>query len=218
MPPAPTCPRSNGRAGEGLASFLGGSGIHRSKLRRGPVGFRPGSDDPGRFPIRSPKGSDPGLRRGEPRRFPFRGPLARRLRSPLDLRRKWDRPRPHASSSTAQPSLPWLASRRTPPASAVVAGWSFSPFPEIRSSSRSAMMHRHSESRQAESGDSRLWITGISRISRRPLRPLAPDDGNRGRGRGPRGSRRAGPRPGFQSCSAAGTRAPFFASSSITRR
>src|SRR6185503_11283057 len=26
------------------------------------------------------KGSDPGLRRGEPRRFPFRGPLARRLR------------------------------------------------------------------------------------------------------------------------------------------
>ncbi|MEA2235100.1 MAG: hypothetical protein QOD83_4916 [Solirubrobacteraceae bacterium] len=47
MPPAPTCPRSECRAGEGLASFLGGSGSGRGLATS--VGSQ---SDPRRDPIR----------------------------------------------------------------------------------------------------------------------------------------------------------------------
>jgi hypothetical protein len=117
-----------------------------------PVGFRPRSCDPGRFPFAgpSPEGSGSAGR-------------SKKVGSACASRFSFDRP----------PSLQWPPSRKMTPASAVVAIWNFSPLPEIRSSSRTITMTRRPESRQAESGGSCLWITGISWISRAFRRPLS---------------------------------------------
>jgi hypothetical protein len=143
----PLVPGPNCRAGEGLASFLGGSGLsRRSKLRRGPC----------RVPAEV-------LR---PRSVPFRGSFGRSLRFRWTLEESGIGLRLTLLLRRPAPPLRWLASRRTPPASAVAALWNFLPLREVRSSSRTALMPRLPESRQGESWPFCLWITGISWISR----------------------------------------------------
>jgi hypothetical protein len=147
-PPAPTCPRSEYRAGEGLASFLGGSGLSlRSKLRRGPC----------RVPAEV-------LR---PRSVPFRGPSARRLRSPLDLRRKWDRPKPHASSSRARSTASVACA---PKSTARFRGGRVSQLSSVAGSPFLIAKGHNGAAIRFAKGESCpfcLWITGISRISPR---------------------------------------------------
>jgi hypothetical protein len=165
----PLVPGPNCRAGEGLASFLGGSnafGASSSGIRGSGRGLA--------TPVGSLRASA-----GRTRHLPVCGSFGRSFRFRMDLRRNWDRLAPHASSSKILPSLPWLAIRRSPPASAVVAFPSFLPLREVRSSSRRATMTRHPESRQVESGPFRLWITRITRISGRiaPIFPAGPQFG-----------------------------------------
>jgi hypothetical protein len=105
------------------------------------IGFRPGSCDPGRFPIGRPSEQ-------APTGFPIRvlskrtsmGPFA--VPSPegsgsAGLREKWVRtwvsPPPRASFPAAPPPLLRLRSRRTSAASAVAALKSVRPFPGGRS-------------------------------------------------------------------------------------
>jgi hypothetical protein len=150
----PLVPGPNCRAGEGLASSLGGSGLsRRSKLRRGPC--------------RVPAGV---LR---PRTVPFRGPLARRLRSPLDPRRKWDRLAPHASPSKTR-STALVAC--VPKDTARLRGGRVSELSSLAGSPLLiAKRHtaRPAESRQGESWPFGLWIAGISWISSaNPVPPL----------------------------------------------
>jgi hypothetical protein len=165
----PLVPGPNCRAGEGLASFPSGlNSIGASSL---------GVRGSGRG-LATPVGSQRAVFRRT-----WHLPVLRFLRPkppvPQVRRRKWDRLAPHASSSMALPSLPWLAIRRSPPASAVVAFPNFLPLREVRSSSRSLIVTRLPESRQAESGSFRLWITWITWISglNRRSQPSAPHSG-----------------------------------------
>ena len=113
---------------------------HRPRLR-----FRPGSCDPGRFPfaVRSPEGA--GLRRTLEK-------------SGIGLRLT-------LLSQAPNPSLPWPASRRTLPASAVAAFPNFVPCgtPLLIAKCQSVARNRFAP---ADFRESCLWITGISWITR----------------------------------------------------
>ena len=162
MPPAPTCPRSECRAGEGLASFLGGSGSGRGLATS--VGSQ---SDPRGDPIRVSVEANPDG-------FPFAVRWPEGPGSAGPSKKVGSARRPHASSSKTHPPLPWPASRRTPPASAVAAFPNFSPLREKRSSSRRATMARPSDSQKRNLALFCLWITGISRISRAIARSGGP--------------------------------------------
>jgi hypothetical protein len=128
----PLVPGPNCRAGEGLASFLGGSGLsRRSKLRRGPC----------RVPAEVSR----------PRSVPFRGPFGRSLRFRWTLEESGIGLRLTLLLRRPAPLHRWPAPRRTPPASAVAAFRNFLPSREVRSSSRTATMAAPNDSRKRES-------------------------------------------------------------------
>lgn len=175
MPPAPTCPGSDYRAGEGLASFLGGLGVPSRRTpmlaRRVPAEVLRPRSVPYRVPSRRTwRVPDPGSHQSELWQVPVRSSFARRLRF-----RRTSEESGIGLRLTLLPRLPFHRFRGLrPEGHCPLRRWpkvrNFLPLPEVRSSLRNATMTRSSESRQAESRPRSLWITGISWISRRPRR------------------------------------------------
>ena len=176
MLPAPTSPESESRAGEGLSSSRG-----RFRPRPfGPgrsLGFLPKSEDFFRFPSRtsietllSLRISGEGFRRSKLQRIPLRGSvgpkapvfrrtISKKVGSACASRFFFCFARSAASSASILADLRRVS--RRPPSSGSVR---FRPALPGR---RRLRLTRPSESRQAESFESRLWITGISWISPR---------------------------------------------------
>ena len=109
---------------------------------------------PRSVPNQIPEGIRSGSPSGRTPTVSLSRPVSPKAPVPLDLRRNWDRPKPHTSPSKTHPLLRWLASRRTPPASAVAADRNFLPSPEVRPSPRNLTMPGESDSRKGKSRDS----------------------------------------------------------------
>ena len=156
----PLVPGPNCRAGEGLASFQGGL----NSMGASSLGVRVPAE------VLRPRSVPNEHLSGEPAGYSFAVPSAEASGS-ADLRRKWDRLAPHASSSKVFHRFRGLQPRR------VTARFRGGRVSELSSPRGSPLFlakgHNDRASRfaPAESGPFCLWITRITWISRRIRRP-----------------------------------------------